>query len=388
MRQVWGRRTAAVAAVACFAISGIEGTGAQAPPPPPSCPAADPSPAGPIITFASPSETEPADTAAEATVTGVAEQRNGRVDCVLLTLSRAVPGQPQLEEVARRVSTIDADDPQPWPIEPWAPFLPYNDTYRVAGVGVGTTTLGPRTGTTAIRQFRSEIPPAPPTGLKVGIDQEKREASLTWAKNPEADIVGYLVQRAPAEGPFGDPKLVRDATSFVDDLKPLEPGEYRYRVTAARRKSQNPADENEAILSPAPAEAKATLRGEPTATTTSSPPTTRRTTATTARPARNRGGANRVDLRRFGGATSTIPDGATEPEDGEFGNLDFGERQDGRTDMTITELGQPVTDDGDERPTTLLFFAGGLLAFVVLMQLRWLKNEVDRVPLEEIPPEG
>ena len=389
MRLVWVRRTAAVVAVVVLGITGVEGSGAQTPPP--TCPAPDPTPnaAGPIVTFNAPNETEPAQSTAQAMIAGSATQRNGRVNCVLVVLRRPVQGQPQPEEVARRVFLVDGDDPQPFPFE-WAPFFPYNDVYSVTGQGVGTIPgFGTFTGPASPpRQFRTEIPPARPTGLKVTVDQAKRQANLTWSKNPESDIVGYVVRRASGDDEFpAEGTLVRDATSYTDDLGPAPAGTYRYRLTAVRRANQQ--DENAAIESPAAAEGRVTVTGAPTATTTSAPPTTRpRTTATTARPARNRGAPNRVDLRRFSGATSTIPDGALEPEEGAFGDLDFGERRDGRTDMTITELGEPVRGDGDERPSTLLFFAGGLLAFVVLMQLRWLKNEVDRVPLEEVPPEG
>ena len=347
----------------------------QAQEPPPACPEASDG-LGPSVTIDRPAEGAVVTTPGDATIIGTAES-SGVVECVELSIARVVDGQPQ--EVGRAVATLDP------PVNEyeivWPPPLPYNDAYVVTAIAVGTSNVGQRRGR-AVRQFRTEIPPATPTGLKIGINQEKREASLTWNANPEADVVGYIVERAPAEGPFGE--VGRPQTpAFVENLGPLPPGNYRYRVTAVRRKTQNPAD-TEGIASPAPAEGSAELKGPPTATTTSTPPTTR-PTATTARPRRP---ANRVDLGRFG-PTSTIPDGSQEPEEGAFGDLEFGERQDGRTDITITELGEPVTEDGDEeRPSSLLYFAGGLLAFVVLMHLRWIKKEVDRVTLEEVPPKA
>lgn len=382
MRLVWARRTAAVVAVAGFAIAGVDGTGAQTPPQ--SCPIADPGP-GPTVTFDQPEEGEVVTSAGDAVVQGTAAATGGAVECVAVQLTRMVDGT--ATEVGRRVFTVPPENAEEFPIE-WTPPVPYNDTYTVRGQAVGTRFgnrfLGP---VSQPRQFRTEIPPARPSNLRIATNQEKRTATLTWTKNPEPDTAEYLVRRAPAEGEFkeiGRPAEPTFTDNFDGGAAPA--GAYRYRVTALRRTAP---DSTVGIESTAAAEGRVTVTGPPTATSTSTTPTTRpRTTATTARPARARSGANRVDLRRAPGATSTIPDGLQEPEEGAFGDLDFGERQDGRTDMTITELGQPPTGDGDERPTTLLFFAGGLLAFVVLMQLRWLKNEVDRVPLEDVPPES
>jgi hypothetical protein len=363
-------------------MAGIDGTGAQTPSP--TCPIANQGP-GPTVTIDQPEEGEVVTSAGDAVVQGTAAATSGAVECVIVQMTRLVDGAET--EVGRRVFAVPPEDAEEYTIE-WPPPLPYNDTYTVRGQAVGTRFgnrfLGP---VSQPRKFRTEIPPARPANLKIATNQEKRTATLTWNKNPEPDTAEYIVRRAPAEGEFKEIGRPAEPT-FTDNLDggAAPAGTYRYRVTAVR--STAPGS-SVGIESTGAAEGRVTVTGPPTATSTSTTPTTGpRSTATTARSARNRGGANRVDLRRSPGATSTIPDGLQEPEDGAFGDLDFGERQDGRTDMTITELGEPVTEDGDDRPTTLLFFAGGLLAFVVLMQLRWLKNEVDRIPLEDVPPES
>ena len=378
----WSRRTAVAVTVGVLTLSGMDGGGAQEPPPPPppppSCPAAPTGP-GPSVTIEKPAEGAVAKSTAEALVGGLVEAaNNGTVDCVLLTATR-VDENNQSQEVDREVINLP-DGPVSYEFT-WAPHLPYNDTYAVVAQAVGRRFGNPFASTPVTRQFRTEIPPARVAGLKVTADKEKRTATLVWNKNPEPDVVGYIVRRVA-----GDPKFSAEASptepTHTDDLSTAPAGSYRYHVVAVRQRTRNPADGG--IESTTPAEGSVTIAGPPTATSPSTTPTTRRT-ATTARRPRNRA-PNRVDLGRFG-PTSTLPE-SLEPAEGAFGDLEFGERQRGRTDMTITELGEPVTEDGDDRPTSLLFFAAGLLAFVVLLHLRWLKKEVDRVPLEEVPPEA
>ena len=333
------------------------------------------------MTIEKPDEGAVATTVADATVRGlvVGSGDDGTVDCVLLTLTRLENNQPV--EVDRRVTTL-TEGPHEHPFT-WTPKLPYNDTYTVFGQALGRRFGNQFAGSPSTRQFRTEIPPVRPSGLKIVTDQASRTVTLTWTKNPEPDVVGYIVDRAAPERDFEEVGSPVDPT-FSDKLANDAPaGSYRYHVVAVRRKSQDPTAGG--IESPAPAEGRVTVAAAPTQPPPGS--TTTRPTATTARSNRSRT-PNRVDLRRFTGPTSTLPDdGSREPEEGAFGDLEFGERQDGRTDMTITELGEPVTEDGDDRPTSLLFFAGGLLAFVVLLHLRWIKKEVDRVPLEELPPQ-
>ena len=373
MRPRSTRRTAT--AVICALLFFADGAGAQ-----------EQSGPTPATNLTAPTDGALVKSSVEAVVRGdVTAGADFQIERVDLTLTRQFAGEDEAPAVAALAAPPGH---QAWTFAWPEPPVPFNDTYTATASAVGTSPrFGRFRGPPDSVTFQVQIPPAKPTGLKVALDQQNRKANLTWNRNPEPDTTEYLVQRAFNDGAFDEGTVVA-ATSHTDDLATAEPGSYRYRIVALRRQTQV---ENDPLRIPSPepsAESKMELAGAPTAAnpSTTSPPTTRRTTGTTARPARNRSASNRVDLRRFGGATSTIPDGSLEPEEGAFGDLKFGERQEGRTDMTITELGEPVTDDGDERPTTLLFFAGGLLAFVVLMQLRWLKNEVDRVPLEEVPP--
>ena len=380
MTRRWARWGRACAAIAMAAAAAAAPTSAQE-----ACPPGDQGP-GPSVVLTAPNDTEPITSQALTEVQGTAEQRNGRVDCVLLVLTRNVDGQPV--EVGRRVLVASAESPQPFPIK-WLPPTPYNDVYTVVAQAVGTIpNFDTFAGQPTARQFRTQIPPVKPTGVKVALDQEKRKATVTWAKNPEADVVGYIVDRAQGDGEFKHlADVPPDPPSHVDDLAAAEPATYRYRITAVRRESQAP--DAKGLSSPPSSEARTTLKGPATATTTTSPTTSKPVAGaprTTAKP-KSAPAARRVDLGRFGPTTTTPPGESLEPEEGAFGDMDFGQRQDGRSDMTIREVGEPVGDGGNERPTSLLFVAAGLLAFVVLLHLRWLKKEVDRLPTENVPVE-
>lgn len=82
--------------------------------------------------------------------------------------------------------------------------------------------------------FSVAIPPAEVEGLEATYDGGTREVRLTWAPNPEPDLVGYLVERNPP-GPTGFVRIgdgVMPETAFTD---PDIGDEQRYRVIAVRR---------------------------------------------------------------------------------------------------------------------------------------------------------
>jgi hypothetical protein len=72
-------------------------------------------------------------------------------------------------------------------------------------------------------------PPRPATAL-VAIPSE-RAVRLSWTPSQDPDVVGYVVYRAKADGPFERVGSVRaPATTFTD--RDLASGAYRYAVTA------------------------------------------------------------------------------------------------------------------------------------------------------------
>ena len=72
-------------------------------------------------------------------------------------------------------------------------------------------------------------PPRPATAL-VAIPSE-RAVRLSWTPSQDPDVVGYVIYRATAVGPFERVGSVRaPATTFTD--RDLASGVYRYAVTA------------------------------------------------------------------------------------------------------------------------------------------------------------
>ncbi len=78
------------------------------------------------------------------------------------------------------------------------------------------------------------IPPVEVEGLEATYDPGTREVRLTWAPNPEPDLVGYFVERIPPGQPgfsrVGDEPMT--GTSFTD---PDIGEQHRYRVIAVRK---------------------------------------------------------------------------------------------------------------------------------------------------------
>jgi hypothetical protein len=70
-------------------------------------------------------------------------------------------------------------------------------------------------------------PPVPPSGLEATV--KSRVVSLTWAPNPEPDVLGYIVKRYSAGGLEEVSRITRPSFS-----EQLEPGAYGFRIMAVR----------------------------------------------------------------------------------------------------------------------------------------------------------
>jgi fibronectin type 3 domain-containing protein len=92
----------------------------------------------------------------------------------------------------------------------------------------GTTIYGrpsPRVAATP----RNVTPPSPPANL-VGIASEG-VVRLSWSPSPEADVVSYIIYRAPEAGGFERiGSVAAPATTYND--RTVTRGTYRYAVTA------------------------------------------------------------------------------------------------------------------------------------------------------------
>lgn len=108
------------------------------------------------------------------------------------------------------------------------------DEPLVGAVGATRTTRVTEPDANTIR-FSVAIPPARVGGASATFDEATREVRLSWAPNPEPDLLGYFVERNPP-GPSGfariNPELLPpDQLSFTD---PAIEDEHRYQIVAVR----------------------------------------------------------------------------------------------------------------------------------------------------------
>lgn len=111
----------------------------------------------------------------------------------------------------------------------------------------GDKALGRKTGPKALT-VEDRFPPAAPTGLNVVAGSGTLE--LSWNPNPEADILGYTVQRAAGDGTFVAVANQLDAPAFTD--RDVQRGaRYRYMVSAIDlRKNQSATSQEVEITVP------------------------------------------------------------------------------------------------------------------------------------------
>jgi hypothetical protein len=289
------------------------------------------------------------------------------------------------------------------------PRLTYNGPYEAKSQAKGTDgfdTDGQEVSAPSVRRFSLRVPPAVPSGFKAVVESD-RTVLTSWSANKEPDLIGYQVQRS-AEGANKYEEVGQTAeTSFRDTSPP--PGDWRYRVVAVRAG----ANDSELVASNPTNASVVTVTAPPTA------PADGGSGAGTggADGGSGSGGgggdggfggssggraiatAGRVDLSGFASLLDSNRRPVvrpTEPDTGfgetlpfqtptdELGSEDDQEEL-GADDPESSSLGLGQTplsaldDDGDRR-RSVSFLAGGLLAFVMMMQVLWLKAQVDRAP--------
>ena len=280
----------------------------------------------------------------------------------------------------------------------WLPQLAYNGRYTLTATATGThpdnLVEGPQPPpdpVQATRSFFLAAPPAVPTDVTAA--EESGNVSLRWADNPEPDLVGYQVERAPARTDDFRAIGITTRARFTDDTI-AKPGRYIYRVIAVRQGAQD-----EGIASEPSAETRAVEIEEPPATTTTTAAGgdgSGSGTATTAPsgsasqsspPVRRSGTVDLSGFRTLLDQNTTTPAAPGEVDPGFQQTLPFdasaGEVPEEPADEPQMEvgLGDPLDpgDDADlERRRSLSFIAGGLLLFVLLMGTLFLRSEVNR----------
>jgi hypothetical protein len=264
------------------------------------------------------------------------------------------------------------------------------------------------------QKFSLAVPPVAPSGVKASPDKQQKVA-VSWAKNPEPDIVLYEVRRAAK----GDRSFttVAQTTSTLTTLTDDPPsGDWRYVVIAIRRGAQ----ETEGLSSDASGEAAVTLTS-PTTTAAAQQPGAGGATATTAAsggqsaggaPAAGPAGAagapsannraGKVDLSGFAAmldAQRQPPRRLEETDPGFAETLPFKQQdepalgsedaqQELGTNRPNQGVGQRIIDNLAERRRSMSFVAFGSLLFVVSMMGLWLRGEVSRADeLDALDPD-
>lgn len=226
--------------------------------------------------------------------------------------------------------------------------------------------------------FSLAIPPAQVADAAATYDEATKEVRLTWARNAEADLLGYFVERNPP-GPTGfdriTPELLPpDQTSFTD---PGIEDEHRYQVTAVR---SGPDPESQ-------------LSGEASSLLTVGPERTEPTLPDDL-PAPNSRVPSRSGGSGGGGGTrrSAPPPPQTRTTSNIFeGTLPFDPSQTTIPSSPAQPPGEAAVlaefdDDstGDDRRATLVPIAGGLALVVGAMHLFLLSKragEPDDIPM-------
>jgi hypothetical protein len=355
----------------------------------------------PAVTISTPADGATVTTSTVA-INGQASMNGGRIDGVTVTIAspdgHPVPAPQSFG--GNNSSSLSF---------PWSPQLTWNGTYTVKADASGTETPVDFNGqefNSDVNTFKVEAPPATPTGVKATVDQAKRTVTISWAANGEPDIIGYGVYRK--EGSDFVPRKSLTATSYTDEIGSLPAGTYQYQVYAARPN----ADGSQAVVSaPATTAGKVTTSPPPPPTSTTTPAgssggsgaggTTNTTAASSTGSTKpNLASHGKVDLSGF---TALLPNGGGKlpasrqtpaPDPGFNETLPFQadggaspKASSGNGDSIEALGGQRLaSSSGDDRNSSLVFLAAGLLVTVLLMHALWLRDEVNREPLPAVAP--
>lgn len=307
----------------------------------------------------------------------------------------------------------------PIPPEKLASNGSYDITLKAPWEHAGLIGIAATSGTAADSiSFLLAVPPARPAGVKTAVDAASRAVTVSWAKNPEPDLIRYEVKRA--KGASTDFPVVgtvkAGTTSFLDTTTAEAGGDYRYVLVAVREGAPGGSDlsSDPSALS---ADSTAKVPDPPPPPTTAAPAGTGTGAAGAAGagtgtassvPANSPGAlatSGSVDLSGFNTVRnqtrSVTPRTVPLPDPGFQSTLPFAPVDRGEGTLT-DESGDPgelaadspqyreLGDDtsANDRARTMAFFAAGLLATVLLMHVLWVKSEVKRVPLEALDPLG
>ncbi|MGH9149736.1 MAG: hypothetical protein ACRD0F_05285 [Acidimicrobiales bacterium] len=286
----------------------------------------------------------------------------------------------------------------------WSLTLDLNGPYS-ASVTATRSVLGlfAETSAPVSVNFGVAVPPAAPREVKAALAAATAMVTVSWLKNTETDLVGYEIQRST--GASGTFTAVGEsvATTYVEPA-PSAPGQHRYRVIAVRRGATATARVRSSPSVPAtidvPLPPTTTTVAAGTPTTVTSLPTVTTATSVSTSPTTATTAAGELNNRITSAPAATLPTTASRPparpaqpdtgfdpllpfttqrpqppaDDGEVGEVG---------DVAVSELPvQELGDGGAGSGRTLVFLAGGILALVMLFQVRFLKGEASRPDLD------
>ncbi|HEX7167270.1 MAG TPA: hypothetical protein VF230_09850, partial [Acidimicrobiales bacterium] len=309
-------------------------------------------------------------------------------------------------------STTKSNQAEPMSLTWKAPALPWNGRYAL------TFTATAKPGDvkrTIVRPFFVAMKPSIP--LHFVAASGSGPVSVSWDRNAEPDVAGYLVQWAKeSDEGFADAKEVGVAqtaasVSRVAVAPDTGPGAWRFRVKAIRAGRTTAAGD---LLSSAwSAAATGTV---PTTSTTSAPRGGGATTSTSLDLVPDSSSSSsgtssasdtgvKVDLSAFSAilddrrrdSSTSAPKPAPEADGGFQPTLPFGTREQPAPAGSMTDGGggvqtRVVRDDSGRR-NAMGMVAGALLTFVVAMQVRWLVKEAERTdgdldPTQPVDPDA
>lgn len=276
----------------------------------------------------------------------------------------------------------------------WKPSLAYNGRYHLQGSATATYTdlgnagcaLTPCTwpNPPASADFAMAFPPAAPKGLITEVSNASRTVNVSWARNTEPDMIGYVVERADSGGAFAPVASVPqgDGTRIsIADQVPDAGKIYSYRVTAVRQgadacdpKKPGDCDAKAVKSTPSPALLADVPAGAPAGAG-----------------ARVPGGLNLTGV----GA----PKGRASSSSGYIGPPDTGYKTNLPYDNALPAADLPAEPPSTEAPheaalpvtpkrtvthtlnvrALAIPLAGGAILFVLALQLRWLTSRMTRV---------
>ena len=311
----------------------------------------------------------------------------------------------------------------------------WNGTYTAQATARGRNNVldqdtSPKHGSAT---FVIDAPPQQPTGVTTTVDQDTRVVTVSWAPNPEPDLIGYEVQKQAPDGTWVQYAVTAEQ-AVSDESTAYSGGTHRYRVVALRR-AANPQFANASPHSETSAEVPAPPPGTPPPPEGGSGGGTGggNTGAGNGQAGGGAGGSNqagggngssfnggsrsgpplassgKVDLSDLDGLMAQANKQNGKPgqrgeDDGTFDpTLPFGARQGGDNgdgeDGEGSALGSGDSEDVAGRLQSLGFLAGGLLATVLAMHVLWIRSEVHRAekaealtpiapePRDEVSPE-